>query len=474
MPVHLGKEDRKNEICSFQSCKTCDTQAKIRIPHFETFHPDHMYFLSDTKFSGTALTSSESHDEPYLDNNNTQLSLILSYTHFLSNCVDKADIDKPGSATVILIGFNSADSIPFLMEMFPMFNYIFVIDPNNFQKCEEMADAYHSDNNKSSHDAQAAHDGQGAQVTSPLAKYFRAREEIKDRDFFKTKYETEYCFMTLREFVGKLPPNPQELAAAADKHLDMQAPMYKYPKSSNPPELQGTKLYLISNYRKKGSDSGVSNTAIISDMVDQLYWMKALRPAYSFVRYKPLISGNNTISHEDSQKLNLLRKRNNQGDHNPLSYFDYPTGYLFKVPKGKASTESAFLITNTYDKTMRIYHENLHSLFKYQNFYTRKIVCYEDIFSRLRDESKVALPYSKLCEQIVSQRLGDKLQNAHHLFYITTSWDDTVMNYIILCYLKLFGRMNYMKVLDIIVNILIILRLKNNDYSSVINGFLGN
>lgn len=490
MPVKLGK-GRKNEMCIFQNTKLDDTHQKINIPYFERFDPSHMYYSSSTSMVGELKTDSEMRDEAHLNNGNTQYSLVLSYVHFLSNCVKKEILDSEHRGTVVLFGFNSGDHIPFIMEMFPMLDYIFVDDKSSYEKFTSvMVKSFDEPD-----------------VESAAAGYFHKRSVEKYHDFFGKRYDTRYRFVSITDFMTEL----AEINDESIRPLQRKCGPFekfeniKYPSSEIKPKSiaelvadkkNGHGLYLISNYRSGDHNAREDgNDIILSDLINQLYWMKAMRPTYSFVRYKAPNVSKGVITNDTKSKLLLLTNGGEVG-----FFCDYPRGFLFKIPKTSKLLNSAFLMTNEYDKTIRIYNENFRTLLNYHNRYTKQTIVYEDIFLRLIDDKMIGIPYSSLKIDMINKIIQDydirAVDDRLHEFYITNSWDDTVSVYIIMCYMKLFDKtidlrsdtkmrnlgmpvpdstkkvVKMNQVLKTIVHSLLILRYKENSYDKVVNTFL--
>lgn len=499
MPVKLGN-DRKNKWCVFQMTKLNDTQPRINVPYFERFDPSHMYYTSNTDMVGELKTEAEIKDEFHMDTGNTQYWQVLSYVHFLTNCVQEEILQGKKPGTVVLIGFNSGDSIPIIMEMFPMLDFVFVDDKVSNEKTKRMINALNPTSD------------QPTVSPSPLAGYFRSRAELKRHDFFNSEIDTRYRFVSMTNFMSELSKIPEDRTSDLRKRAGPFPLMEEcdYPSSKNPPlsmsELVKLKnqnkhgLYLISNYRSSGHEARSNdNLLLLSDLVSKLYWMKILRPSYSLILYKPPTVNRGQPTEEEKGKFSFLTQLR-PGDH-VGSFCDYPKGYLLKIPKTYKSFDSAFLITNDYDNTMRIYHENFRTLINYHNKYTKRTVMYEDIFIRLIDDKIVGIPYSRLKENMIKKIIEDyKLTEKEiplHPFYVTSSYDDTVAVYIIMSYLKFFGKVAALRddtkmkelgmpvpsntekqvvkmnqVLKVIVHSLLVLRLEDTDYNKFINSFL--
>jgi hypothetical protein len=401
--------------------------------------------------------------------------------------VKKEVLESKEKGTVILIGFNSGDHIPFLMEMFPMLDFIFIDDHVSRDKLtNRMIEMFNFD----------PYSGDPEPAPSPVSGYFMERARNKEHKFFGKSFNTQFKFMSITSFMEELIAIP---AAEGIRSRMKPIPLLdaiRYPSSENPPpsmkELLGSNLYLISNYRSSEHNAmSGDNELILSDLVYQLYWMKVLRPTYSFVRYKP---PHGILSDEARHHLTTLNGSTSIG-----SYCDYPKGYFFKIPKTSKGLNSAFLITNSYDEPNRIYHENLHTLINYHNHYVKHTIMYEDLFVRLIDEKLVGMPYSSLKHSLVTSIIKDysliDVDIHHHQFFVSTSWDDTVAVYIIMTYLKLFDKTteiskslksNHLRVpegmtkqvvkmnqvLKIIVHSLLVLRLEERNYDKLINSFL--
>jgi len=512
MPVKLGN-DRKNKWCVFQLTKLNDTQPRINVPYFDRFDPSHMYYTANTDMSGELKTEAEIKDELHMDTGNTQYWQVLSYVHFLTSCVREDILKGGGTGTVVLVGFNSGDSIPIIMEMFPMLDFVFVDDKVSSDKTKRMIDALYPPNDPVA---------RAAIQPSALAGYFRGRSEDNRHEFFNAELSTRYRFVSMTNFMrelSKIPVSDQsplmELRKRAGPFPAMQD--YPYPSSEgllsneemlerfpSMTELVKRKneddhgLYLISNYRSSGHEARSNdNLLLLSDLVSKLYWMKVLRPTYSFILYKPPTFNRGQPTDEERGKLSLLTRPGEQVG----PFCDYPNGYLFKIPKTYKSFDSAFLITNDYNNTIRIYHENFRTLVNYHNKYTKRSVMYEDIFVRLIDDKIVGIPYSRLKESMITKIIQDyglsEKEVRLHPFYVTSSYDDTAAVYIIMCYLKFFEKLTPLQkdtkmkelgmpvpsktnkqvvkmnqVLKIIVHSLLVLRLETLDYSKLMNSFL--
>lgn len=396
----------KKQLCLFQEATAEHRRTLVNVPQVETFDPSHMYYTSDTKVSNENL--SDARNELHIDNGNTQLSLLLSYTHFLTQC---AEHNQGKRNVVVLIGFGPGDHLPFLMKLFPNFEYVFIVDNVSLNTVKKLRDQ-------------------------------EARSKL--RGFFDST-TTMYRFISINQFMEEIKDRPivnsPQLRSMSNEpdmsygHL-LSEPFESFGSPNCPTDQLSRNtqvpIYFISNYWSFES-STESNTYILIDLILQMYWVRKLNPTYAMLRYKPLNPTNQLNEKERTMVDRLTAPGTKQGQ-----FFDYFSGYMFKIPKSPKQLESCFLITNKYTETMKIYHHNMRALIRHHNSYTRRVILYEDIFTRMLKKDAVTIPYSKLLNDYVDTLIQDSpylhANHQHHMYYVSNSWDDTVAVYIVMCY----------------------------------------
>ena len=133
-------------------------------------------------------------------------------------------------------------------------------------------------------------------------------------------------------------------------------------------------VYFISDIRNvlysKSKDSKKDSKILDEDMELQLKLAQALDARFSLMRFRP--------KHPQERETfsEYLSDHTNESNHS--LYFRYPIGRILKIPFPRSNQSSMFIITNQYEPQVNYYHDDMLSLIDHHNRFIRTVMLYNN------------------------------------------------------------------------------------------------
>jgi hypothetical protein len=193
----------------------------------------------------------------------------------------------------------------------------------------------------------------------------------------------------------------------------------------------GKGVYYISDIRNttyNRNNTPERNSIIIdNDMYLQLKWAQIMKPVFSLIRFRP------KLPTERATVSSFLTDSSHPNEKRQL-YYNYPIGYLLKIPLPKRNPNSMFLITNDYTPNFSYYHDDMLSMINHHNYYIRTAVIYDNPF--VNYVSQGFFGEEDIVRFIQTHFAGKTIGSDLTQYACGVDWDHRAMVYIMTMYIK--------------------------------------